>query len=90
MRAFVDYFLAYWRRSARAAFWGTVVFLGILITINYTVGIEEEVMLLDAHTWSLVQSSDEVIARLSEELSTHASPETHASAEAASACLRTS
>lgn len=40
MRAFFGYFLAYWRQSSRAAFWVTVVFLGILISINYTVGIE--------------------------------------------------
>ena len=36
-------------------------------------------MLLDPHSWSLVQSSDDVIARLSGELSAHVSPETHAS-----------
>src|SRR5205085_2504107 len=36
-------------------------------------------MLLDPDTWSLAQSSDEVIVRLSEELSAHTSPETHAS-----------
>jgi hypothetical protein len=40
MRAFLDYFLAYWRQCSRAAFWGTVLFLGVLIAINYTVGIE--------------------------------------------------
>jgi glutamate---cysteine ligase / carboxylate-amine ligase len=36
-------------------------------------------MLLDPRSWSLAQSSDEVIARLSNVLSAHASPETHAS-----------
>ena len=46
---------------------------------RYTLGVEEELMLLDPHSWSLVQSSDDVIARLSGELSAHVSPETHAS-----------
>jgi len=36
-------------------------------------------MLLDPHTWLLAQSSDEVIEELSDELSEHISPETHAS-----------
>src|SRR3982750_620397 len=45
---------------------------------GYTVGVEEEVMLLDPSQWSLAQSSDEVLAGLSDELSSHASPETHA------------
>jgi carboxylate-amine ligase len=36
-------------------------------------------MLLKPGRWSLAQSSDEVLARLSRELSRHASPETHAS-----------
>jgi carboxylate-amine ligase len=36
-------------------------------------------MSLDVHTWSLAQSSDEVIARLSGALSARASPETRAS-----------
>ena len=35
-------------------------------------------MLLRPSEWSLAQSSDEVIARLSDELSPHTSPETHA------------
>jgi glutamate---cysteine ligase / carboxylate-amine ligase len=45
---------------------------------RYTLGVEEELMLLEPHGWSLAQSSDEVIPRLSRELSAHASPETHA------------
>lgn len=45
---------------------------------RYTLGVEEEVMLLDPSQWSLAQSSDDVLARLSDELSSHASPETHA------------
>ena len=35
-------------------------------------------MLLEPAGWSLAQSSDEVLARLSDELSAHTSPETHA------------
>jgi Glutamate-cysteine ligase family 2(GCS2) len=35
-------------------------------------------MLLEPGDWSLAQSSDDVIRRLSDELSPHASPETHA------------
>jgi glutamate---cysteine ligase / carboxylate-amine ligase len=45
---------------------------------RYTLGVEEEVMLLDPARWSLAQSSDEVLASLSGELLRHTSPETHA------------
>jgi glutamate---cysteine ligase / carboxylate-amine ligase len=45
---------------------------------GYTLGIEEEVMLLEPDHWSLAQSSDEVLAALSDELAPHASSETHA------------
>src|SRR4051812_20528238 len=45
---------------------------------RYTLGVEEEVMLLDPVSWSLVQSGDEVLAQLSGELSPYVSPETHA------------
>jgi carboxylate-amine ligase len=45
---------------------------------RYTLGIEEELMLLDPGTWSLSQTSDQVLAGLSPELALHASPETHA------------
>jgi carboxylate-amine ligase len=45
---------------------------------GYTLGIEEEVMLLEPDRWSLAQSSDEVLAALSAELAPHTSPETHA------------
>ena len=44
----------------------------------YTLGVEEELMLLEPHDWSLAQSSDGVLARLSGELSAHTFPETHA------------
>ena len=46
--------------------------------VRYTLGVEEEVMLLEPDRWSLAQSSDHVIASLSDELSPHTSPETHA------------
>jgi glutamate---cysteine ligase / carboxylate-amine ligase len=46
---------------------------------RYTLGIEEEIMLLDPTDWSLSQSSDQVLAALSDELGAHTSPETHAS-----------
>jgi gamma-glutamyl:cysteine ligase YbdK (ATP-grasp superfamily) len=45
---------------------------------SYTLGLEEELMLLQSDDSSPAQASDEVPARLSDELSRHASPETHA------------
>jgi glutamate---cysteine ligase / carboxylate-amine ligase len=45
---------------------------------RYTLGVEEELMLLRPDQWVLAQSSDEVLARLSAELSQRMSPETHA------------
>jgi glutamate---cysteine ligase / carboxylate-amine ligase len=45
---------------------------------RYTLGVEEELMLLVPSDWSLAQSSDVVLAGLSDELSAHTSPETHA------------
>jgi carboxylate-amine ligase len=45
---------------------------------RYTLGVEEELMLLEPDQWSLAQESDEVLAGLSDELSPHTSPETHA------------
>jgi carboxylate-amine ligase len=45
---------------------------------RYTLGVEEEVMLLDPAGWSLAQLSDQVLPGLSDELSPHISPETHA------------
>jgi carboxylate-amine ligase len=44
----------------------------------YTLGAEEEVMLLEPFRWSLAQASDSVLARVSGELAAHTSPETHA------------
>ena len=44
----------------------------------YTVGVEEEVMLLDPSDYSLSESGDGVLDRLSRELAAHMRPETHA------------
>jgi glutamate---cysteine ligase / carboxylate-amine ligase len=46
---------------------------------RYTLGVEEEVLLLDAADRSPAQASESVLAGLSTELSRHTSPETHAS-----------
>jgi carboxylate-amine ligase len=45
---------------------------------RYTLGVEEEILLLRARDRSPAQMSDSVIAQLSTELSAHTSPETHA------------
>ncbi len=47
---------------------------------EYTLGAEEEVMLLNPHDWSLAQQVDRVLPALSDELSEHVTPETHRSA----------
>lgn len=41
---------------------------------RYTLGVEEELMLLDPRAGSLAQSSDEVLVRLSGKLSAHTFP----------------
>jgi len=46
----------------------------------YTLGAEEEVMLLNPHDWSLAQQVDRVLPRLSAALADHVTPETHRSA----------
>jgi glutamate---cysteine ligase / carboxylate-amine ligase len=46
----------------------------------WTVGVEEEVMLLDPSDWSLASRADAVMSRLSGELAVHTSTETHGSA----------
>jgi carboxylate-amine ligase len=46
----------------------------------YTVGIEEEVMLLDPSDWSLAHEMDELMPRFSEELGGHVTAETHGAA----------
>ena len=45
---------------------------------QFTVGAEEEIMLLDSSDHALAQSSDAVLQWLSDELSKHSAPETHA------------
>jgi carboxylate-amine ligase len=45
---------------------------------RYTLGVEEELMLVEPGSGSLAQSSDAVLPRLSDDLSLHTSPETHA------------
>ncbi|HEY4426961.1 MAG TPA: YbdK family carboxylate-amine ligase [Solirubrobacteraceae bacterium] len=45
---------------------------------RYTIGVEEEMLLLDASDLSLAQASEAVLGRLSGELLGHTSPETHA------------
>ncbi len=46
----------------------------------WTVGVEEEVMLLDPTSWALASQADAVMSRLTGELASHASTETHGSA----------
>ncbi|HYI98716.1 MAG TPA: YbdK family carboxylate-amine ligase [Thermoleophilaceae bacterium] len=47
---------------------------------EYTLGAEEEVMLLNPHDWSLAQQIDRVLPRLPPELAEHVTRETHTSA----------
>ena len=47
---------------------------------RYTIGVEEELMLVRVADHSLAPCSDAVVARLSGKLARHASPETHAAA----------
>lgn len=47
---------------------------------EYTLGAEEEVMLLNPHDWSLAQQIDRVLPRLPQELAAHVTRETHTSA----------
>src|SRR5690349_9149582 len=47
---------------------------------DWTVGVEEEVMLLDPVTWMPASRSEEVLAALDAEFAAHASAETHGSA----------
>jgi hypothetical protein len=43
MAAFYYYFLDYWRRSSKLVFWLTLLLLAVLITVNYTIGIERRI-----------------------------------------------
>jgi carboxylate-amine ligase len=47
---------------------------------DFTVGVEEEVMLLHPHDWSLAQQIDRVLPALPRDLAAHVTPETHKSA----------
>jgi len=47
---------------------------------EYTLGVEEEVMLLDPRDWTLAPAIDDVLAALPDELEDHVSSETHSSA----------
>ncbi|HWF75070.1 MAG TPA: YbdK family carboxylate-amine ligase [Solirubrobacteraceae bacterium] len=49
-------------------------------SVPYSIGIEEEVMLLDPSDWSLAQRIDDVLPGLSEELASRATAETHGAA----------
>ena len=46
----------------------------------YTVGVEEEVMLLEPHGWSLTHPVEPLLASLPPDVSAHVSAETHGSA----------
>lgn len=47
---------------------------------SFTLGVEEELMLLSPGGWNLAQAADEVLPRLPEDLRTKVCPETHAAA----------
>ncbi len=47
---------------------------------EFTLGVEEETMLLSPHDWSLAQQIDRVLPALTDVLSAHVTPETHRSA----------
>ena len=47
---------------------------------DYSLGVEEEVMLLDPRDWTLAPAIDDVLAALPDELRDHVSSETHSSA----------
>jgi carboxylate-amine ligase len=50
------------------------------VTEPFTLGVEEEVMLLDPRTWGLAQAIDEVLPRLPAWMAGRVHPETHAGA----------
>jgi carboxylate-amine ligase len=49
---------------------------------EYTLGAEEEEMLLNPHDWTLAQQIDRVLPRLPEEMKDHVTRETHRAASA--------
>lgn len=66
------------RRGERNRHWPSWAGWNSSFATRYTVGVEEEVMLLNPADFSLAQSSGKVLRRLSGELYAHSSPETHA------------
>ena len=58
MKGFYDYSLEYWRRSSKPVLWMGLLLLAILITINYTVGIERRIQGLG--NWFLVYGAQAV------------------------------
>ena len=63
--------------TQRARSWSRWAPAGV---VPWTVGVEEEVMLLEPADWSLASRADLVMERLGGELAAHASTETHGSA----------
>lgn len=47
MTSFLTYFLDYWRRQSKISFWLTTAFLAVLITVNYSTGIESRIKGID-------------------------------------------
>jgi glutamate---cysteine ligase / carboxylate-amine ligase len=66
-------------RAGRGRHWPSWAGWNSAFAEPYTVGVEEEVMLLNPADFSLSQSGEKVLRRLSGELYAHSSPETHAS-----------
>jgi carboxylate-amine ligase len=64
-------------RTASSASWA--VWNGGRASTPYTLGVEEEVMLLEPHGWSLAQAADMVLPSLSPELADRVTRETHGS-----------
>ena len=50
------------------------------VAVDYTLGVEEEVMLLDPADWSLAHEIDRVLTGIGPELEAHVTAETHKSA----------
>ena len=51
MNAFLKYFLTYWRRVPLIPFIGTVIFVALLIAVNYTLGIERRIQAFGHWYW---------------------------------------
>ena len=66
------------RRKRAVGVWPEWARWNGVIERRYTIGVEEEVMLLHPSDHSLAESSERVLGRLSGELAEHICPETHA------------